>query len=1183
MKKLLFLLILVNISAIFANNIYNYSVNKYDFANKSWYESKYILDSIMDSQIYGPGVEGILTKTYINSITGSISKININSLKKLEYCDKKNINILENDINKIKDKNFIEELKKMGSSFGLATSGAIVVGVVTEISTGGLITIAAVGGLAIYAVNEVWDMVTQTKKVYDDTYNINYDLANKMEKEGEILNKKCEEYDFSGYGCDLNLNYSEIIEKRDTFLEDVNALFNNFNFTKNYIEGHLDGYNEYMESINEKIKEIIDNEIFIKEEMRKKEKEYSTLKEWNKNKIKEIEKEINNLEKENIQYITESEEINKENLGDVSRVDEDLKDIKREIKRINEMEEENEFNYSIKNKNYLKNSINNENIIKENLEMIKEDIISLDDEIDDVLNNIKERVDTKKEEVKNKNYDENYYNEAEKFYEKAIYEEKRGDKYKYYLNAYIYYEKAEENKGDEYIEESMEKIFKRAEKDGINVDLQRRLWASYSDKEKIERYEEIKNEIVDEAKIIYGDLKEKRKKVWNYLDICDNCENEKTKVETMEKGIVIGGIINYYNGLGKLKEMEDVYGKVLDNLKKNIKEMEKEIIVSNKIDYGFGEIDNYTTITSTINLFNPTNILFKNITKKVKSKEAFSYGDLVDKKDINSIYYGNSYLYITLKEIKPKETKTIQLTKKEVVCYSSGKEEENIGIDKDIYNYINKTFYCEKQLESIYIPGDYNEVYLDNKRIGSGIDIIKITKSNHKLKYYLLEERIIEYKEEEGGREINEIEYYNKNITINSPKDLDYYKTSIYIPDEAKNLQIYAIDGETVEYKNNEIKVKNIIKNKDIKIIIKYQIFNLSSWINKKINELEVMSLSEENKDKLEEIKNNNYTNEEKYNKIIEIINSENKEKRKVNEIKKEIEEELEKIGDIKGNSTFAKLLEKRKNKLYKLKEEGDINKLEEYDKNWLKKAIANEKKELYRKVNEIKKKIYKCKTNISTSDIDELKINISYAEKGEKLVNIEEKINEINKEIICENKKEENKNYNLEIKKLEKIMKQYNSLYKNAEKTKYIEYFELTPSDNKQFLEKMKNKYNEEEYDKIYEKINKTIRKLEEIAYKRIKLLEKNENTDKNKLTVAKFYYKKEMYVKALKEMDQIEIKSKKIEKKEMVRNQTIIYLTILLFVLIILYLGYEYYLKNIKGKKDEKKEKKKLKKFSE
>lgn len=723
------------------------------------------------------------------------------------------------------------------------------------------------------------------------------------------------------------------------------------------------------------------------------------------------------LEKHNLDKITSGSIISGYLEEEVISIPLEFELIKENLESADGLVEEAKIYYSLENKNYLKNSI-------ENLKYAKEVYADSYDELDFLESEVIDIVETKKMEAQetmnlfmNKvgstvldSKTELLFAYAEEYYFYAEDGDRYGDKYFYYREAIKYTNLAEISFGTYSGEEelvffselsSLKLLINNAENDELSMEYEKQMSGyleDHPDASMIGVIDELIEGIISKAELRYSYLEEERKEIRDLIEISEEDFGYFLSVlEEKEQNIFISSKIDYLNGIGRLKELEESYSEIKEEILFEINNvLPSKLGLKQSVwinDCGVGE---NCEVRLEIEISNPYNLLLESPKVPVSLPfELMLYKSNVEigEEHLNDVTVDDETLNLYFYEIKPLQTYYLSISKNTILILIEELELNSIGNPDGSAN-----LEYEYSLDSLYdvsypivpsISGELKKIELDGVPVNYDEERIQTTLSEGKHELFVktfMEDAFSIEKTSVYATEIGLKKKVNYDLEITPKIDLD--KASLVLDegfnDEVEDLSVISYSGNTIKNKKATNSGQYSFDIYDLKtdetaiVRVEYLVDDPSNYLEEELEKIELKDLSEENQELLDEINdaiaNNDSTTAIK--KIKELENAIEKEEQALNKLQTKfdsalsiIEEEISEIEELINQNIsiedeFITKLEFRKSELEEILDsysgisEENLTILEDVDEKWMGKEIKNFIKRMYSEYNEIKSQL---------------------------------------------------------------------------------------------------------------------------------------------------------------------------------------------------------------------------------
>jgi len=865
-------------------------------------------------------------------------------------------------------------------------------------------------------------------------------------------------------------------------------------------------------------------------------------------------------------------------------------EIKTNVEQAAEEFDDAKKTYMTKKLGYIKNSVTVLKDIEKTYHNIDGSINTINDKLKEMVEEKQKEASTLLEEFEKITKDNFIHDEATKNYEKAkvAFEKANdasalGDKFEYFDQAATNVRFAInifENKPLEKIVSikaaisDVKKLIKAAENDGID--------ASYENEEikliekteqtwVLENVKNIENSILTKAKILYGNLENKRKELLKQIKLGKEAtaDLKTTLAGTEQDAFYSDGRINYRKAIGKLKEIRNAYNEIEVELGKSRKDIVLNALEkTSDLSFDIVELDKPTDIKIIFAVSNNLGFSAENTAIDFE----FPYDLEIFKSDMNDdndveVIKTKGRIKIILSKIEPYANYIIKIEKQEILARSINKRVSAVG-NADGSANIEENIDFELEINAAMWLGD--EVEIDGLQYNGA----ELEKGKHKL-----ERR---YKID-GAYQIKTENYHANKIGLKTKVEFDYIIDSvidlqtvtIYAQlnnEKIKDLDIVSLSGERL----NNIKkldngivlfdVNDIDADSDAIVRVIYNIEDVSDYINEKIALFDSYNLSNDDKLRLEEAKDKFTKNDSEtaLKKIVEIernIEKDNGQKQKsevkhqklVNELNNELRKLERALENAKGKNVSSEINEKIELRIteingslnnYKIPSEDAIEKLAQLEKSYEKNLVNELRKKLSEEFNDLKERIFKIgilempssfkdveNALIAAKDTQDLNDIIEAAEKLENAKLDAQKLEKerSSKQDALGNRIDEIKN------RLKKSSEIYKKQAKDAKSTKYAYLFDIDTGElDKKIKNLEKNLGNTDELEKTEieaEDIEEIVSNLENDARNKLANLEnifnaaqlsgEEKNKIRNKLARMRELIDNGEYINALKASD--------------------------------------------------------------
>ena len=269
-----------------------------------------------------------------------------------------------------------------------------------------------------------------------------------------------------------------------------------------------------------------------------------------------------------------------------------------------------------------------------------------------------------------------------------------GDKFDYYVRAESY--------AWQVLEEQMivtnetgalllqiDDLIRRAEMDEINVASEeamlRNLEGEKDSRDISGDLRALTASILEKADIKYGHLLGVRAELLANISGSDACGADlKTTMENIEAGIISGRTIDYMNGIGRLKSLEESYSEISDELslcESNI--IANSLVIRQSIYVERVRIDEPVPIVLDILISNPTYYSGDEVSVDIplQAKMQLLYSDITQGQEyVANVLVDDYNLVLTLASVSPYWTRSIEFEKDAVLAHTISSEKTAKGI-----------------------------------------------------------------------------------------------------------------------------------------------------------------------------------------------------------------------------------------------------------------------------------------------------------------------------------------------------------------------------------------------------------------------------------------------------------------------------------------------------------------------
>jgi len=317
------------------------------------------------------------------------------------------------------------------------------------------------------------------------------------------------------------------------------------------------------------------------------------------------------------------------------------------------------------------------------------------------------------------------YQQAKRLFDLGDSASSLGDKFEYYMRAESYAWQALEEQEvitteTEDLILQVEDLIRRAEMDGINVATEEMLLSNFeTEKDSRDISGDLKSliaSILEKADIEYGYLIDERSELLENITASEACGDDLRGVmENAEQGIISGGTIDYLNGIGRLKSLDEAYDEIAAELvlcENTI--IVNSLIISQSLYVEKIKIDEPVSASLTLLITNPTHYSAENLVLELplEADMQLLYSDITEGEEHvgNVLVEGNS-LVLTLNELGPYWTRSISFEKDAVFARTINSEinAEGIGDGKARVEEITE-FAVDADNVYLDLSGDYEVV-----------------------------------------------------------------------------------------------------------------------------------------------------------------------------------------------------------------------------------------------------------------------------------------------------------------------------------------------------------------------------------------------------------------------------------------------------------------------------------------
>ncbi len=625
----------------------------------------------------------------------------------------------------------------------------------------------------------------------------------------------------------------------------------------------------------------------------------------------ETNKKLEELEKEKPEKIAESflisEIVSSEKKETISKM---FSEIKTNVEQATKKYNNAKLIYATKKISYVKNSVAMLKDIENTYQNIDENIDTINNEIEEIVEEKQKEAAALLDEFEKITKDKFVPDDAIKNYENAKSDFEKvssanalGDKFEYleYAAANARFAiNIFENKPLEKIVNikaairNAKELIKAAENDGIDASSENeemKLIEKIEESWVLDNVKNIEDSILTKAKILYGDLENKRRLLLRQIELGKEATADlRTTMLAAEKNAFYSdGRIDYRNAIGRLKEIEATYKEIEAELEKSRKDIVLNALEkASDVSFDVVELDKPTDISITFAISNSFGYGADNAAVEFE----FPYDLEIFKSEVNDnniaeIIKTRGKTKLILKKIEPYSNYLIKINKQEVLASTISKKTSAVG-NADGSADVEEKIEFELAVDARMHFDD--EVKID----GLDYNSAELRKGKHALerKYKI-----------DDAYQIKTENYHANKIGLKTKVEFDYIidssidlqKLTIYMQlnnEKIKDLDIVSLSGESVsnirKLDNGIVlfDIKDIDANSDATIRIIYNIEDVSDYINEKIALFDSYDLSNDNELRLEEAKDKFAKNDSEtaLKKIVEIernMENENSQKQK--------------------------------------------------------------------------------------------------------------------------------------------------------------------------------------------------------------------------------------------------------------------------------------------------------------
>ncbi len=740
----------------------------------------------------------------------------------------------------------------------------------------------------------------------------------------------------------------------------------------------------------------------------------------------------------------------------------------------------------------------------------------------------------------------------------------------------------------EIILKELEDLIDKAEEDGLDVNKEK-VYLTYlkqshqegslATSNLINWAELIRGSIVEKARIRYSFIPLKRIKLLSLLHQCDYaCSDLTEQLQEEERGCFLSnGSLLYENCIGRLHILEELYTNNIQPVRKRIDELfSKLLFVKAEMYESIAYLDKNSTCKIKVIIHNPTNItkIMPSVDLPIEYDERLTRQDIVDGKEyVKAVLNQNAKKTLILNNISAYQTISIHFLVRRVLARTVKQENEIFGSSMlGLFKKTKLTVEFSNDASALFISFSSNPINMTVDGFPVELNSTQInfpfSKGRHTLSYIVKipDQTRIELKNKTEMKDTAYKTFVREYFEISSPVALKSY--SFYLPIilyDAENVVVYSTTGHTIKHKLEFgrvwINIKNLAPNVPAEIQISYEINNISSYLTDQIEILKQKNLTEEEKNKLNEInmmvENKDYANAlkeiHKFQKEIEErkrkeVETKTKIERKVSELndwQKEIENAFNKTTSKELKTILGSENEKIKDVLNKASyatSDEALEILESYSSKSFTQTVNKKRKEMEKENEELKEWFVDNEINNDSvwemfDKIDGLLIqheinpnNLNALVEAEEEISRLKNIKDEMEEKIKNEKSKLIKELNTILSSIEPLKQSYVKALKSAKGTPYSKYFDISEREMDKIIgkgEKLKANMNVAHIKKIKEtvqeltelraSINRTLNGLEELFTTRLKQVRQNFEDKKSFLSP-----------------DQIKSIEEKIEKSE-------------------------------------------------
>lgn len=404
-----------------------------------------------------------------------------------------------------------------------------------------------------------------------------------------------------------------------------------------------------------------------------------------------------------------------------------------------------------------------------------------------------------------------------------------------------------------------EGLVRKAEWDGMDVDMEKALVAEIKEKkptDSLALLRGIRESIMGRAVLAYAGLPEERARAAKLIE-AGGAGTAFLKTWLPREDCYHGAELDYGCAIGELKDMRSAYAEIIEEI-----ELNADTIVGNAllVDYAEGtsiaSLEGESDYHLVVRARNDLDISAQNVVFTVPAGAEIRKIDLIGGSEhVRVVSHQNGEATIQLMQIGPKEDVVLDFRRAFRPCTVSGMREISVG---DAFGRADVTrtmrLDCSMKIDALMVGDEARSAVIDGNRniVSNGILAQNIQKGTHNLEvHYVVDDAYSIEKNIELATTAGSITTVSYMIDVKPRINLD--KVPLWVDESAKapsKIDVFGYTGERLANVRKDgvgvvyFEINGLRAGELAKVRVRYEFSNISGYLGKRIDELAGADLS---------------------------------------------------------------------------------------------------------------------------------------------------------------------------------------------------------------------------------------------------------------------------------------------------------------------------------------------------